>query len=68
MVECDVLEDETRESPVRPRRTHSGPQQHPPLAEAAVLQQHVAPTHAVCLKTDGRHFFFAPSLWSVHHR
>jgi hypothetical protein len=68
MVECDVLEDETRESPVRPRRTHMRPQARHVDAEAVASPKHPAPTHAVCLKTDGRHFFFAPSLWSVHHR
>ena len=67
MIECDVLEDETRESPVRPRRTHTRPQQPPPVVEAVTVLKNSAPTHAVCLKTDGRHFFFAPSLWSVHH-
>jgi hypothetical protein len=60
MFDAEILEDETRERPASPPRNSKWPVEREPEAKPAGM-----PKHSVCLKTDGRHFFFAPSVWSA---
>jgi hypothetical protein len=74
----DMSEHEGRHGKVSSRREHqhgtSEPApDHPEHAKPASSDhrgarhpapRHPPPTHSVRLKTDGRHFFLAPSSWS----
>jgi hypothetical protein len=69
----DMSEHEDRhgKAPSRQEHRHGASEPvpgHPAQAKPAGSDhrrgRHPAPRHAVRLKTDGRHFFLAPSSWS----
>jgi hypothetical protein len=65
MVKTDALNEKTDDRAARRPGTDKRAWQHRSAANARAASKHSAPKHSVRLKTDGRHFFFAPSSWSV---
>jgi hypothetical protein len=58
MFDNETLEDTVRDRAVRQPR----PTRREPRRRAAAKPMTL---HPIRLKTDGRHFFFAPSIWST---
>ena len=60
MFETDAVEDGTREHPAAPVGTGLRARVQFPAPLAVIL-----PKISIRLRTDGRHFFFAPGIWSA---
>jgi hypothetical protein len=60
MFDNETLEDTVRDRAVRQPR----PSRREPPRRAAAKPM-TLPENPIRLKTDGRHFFFAPSIWST---
>jgi hypothetical protein len=60
MFDSQVRDETNRDRTATPAPGLAGSPERPPAPMPAVL-----PEISIRLRTDGRHFFFAPSVWSA---